>query len=74
MPDVFVMILEPEIDDLPLRTELLLSTFQITDGLKSKISRIGTDHEILASLKALALIRPLPSHKVPEVFDKLNGI
>ena len=74
MPDVFVMISEPEIDDLPLRTELLLSTSQITEGLKSKISRIGTDHEILASLKALALILPLPSHKVPEVFDKLNGI
>ena len=37
-PDAFVMIFAPEIDDLPCRTELLLSTFQFTDGLKSKIS------------------------------------
>ena len=74
VPDVFVMIFEPETDDLPWRKELSLSTFQITDGLKSKISRIGTDHEILASLKALALILPLPSHRVPEVFDRLIGI
>ena len=41
VPDRSVVIFLSEIDDLPCKTESLLSSFQITDGLRSKISKIG---------------------------------
>ena len=74
VPDRSVVIFLSEIDDLPCKTESLLSSFHITDGLRSKISKIGIDQEIFTSLIALLLILPLPFHKVPEVLSRVIGV